>query len=41
MLTISGIDGLRSRVGEELGVSEWHTVTQAHIDAFASAIPSA
>ena len=37
MLTISGIDGLRSRVGEELGVSDWHTVTQAHIDAFASA----
>jgi acyl dehydratase len=37
MLTISGIDGLRSRVGEELGVSQWHTVTQAHIDAFASA----
>jgi acyl dehydratase len=37
MLTISGIDGLRSRVGEELGVSAWHTVTQAHIDAFASA----
>ena len=37
MLTISGIDGLRSRVGEELGLSDWHTVTQAHIDAFASA----
>ena len=37
MLTISGIDGLRSRVGEELGVSDWHTVTQAHINAFASA----
>jgi acyl dehydratase len=37
MLTISGIAGLRSRVGEELGVSDWHTVTQAHIDAFASA----
>jgi len=37
MLTITGIDGLRSRVGEELGVSDWHTVTQAHIDAFAAA----
>jgi acyl dehydratase len=37
MLTISGIDGLRSRAGEELGVSAWHEVTQSHIDAFAAA----
>ena len=37
MLTISGIEGLRARAGEELGVSEWHEVTQAHIDAFAAA----
>ena len=37
MLTISGIEGLRSRVGEELGVSDWHEVTQSHIDAFAAA----
>src|SRR5919202_2153801 len=37
MLTISGIEGLRSRVGEELGVSGWHEVTQRHIDAFAHA----
>jgi acyl dehydratase len=37
MLTISGIDDLRSRAGEELGVSAWHEVTQAHIDAFAAA----
>jgi acyl dehydratase len=37
MLTISGVTGLREREGEELGVSAWHTVTQAHIDAFASA----
>jgi acyl dehydratase len=37
MLTISGIEGLRSRVGEELGVSDWHEVTQGHIDAFAAA----
>jgi acyl dehydratase len=37
MLTISGIGGLRGRVGEELGVSEWHEVTQDHIDAFAAA----
>jgi acyl dehydratase len=37
MLTISGVEGLRSRAGEELGVSSWHEVTQAHIDAFAAA----
>ena len=37
MLTISGVEGLRSRAGEELGVSDWHEVTQAAIDAFAAA----
>lgn len=37
MLTISGVEGLRERAGEELGVSDWHEVTQDHIDAFASA----
>jgi acyl dehydratase len=37
MLTISGIDELRTKVGEELGVSEWHEVTQDEIDAFADA----
>jgi acyl dehydratase len=37
MLTISGVEELRSRAGEELGVSDWHEVTQAHIDAFANA----
>ena len=37
MLTISGIDELRAKVGEELGVSEWHEVTQERIDAFADA----
>jgi acyl dehydratase len=37
MVTISGIEGLRSRAGEELGVSAWHEVTQGHIDAFAAA----
>lgn len=35
MLTITGIDELRARVGEELGVSDWHDVTQDAIDAFA------
>jgi acyl dehydratase len=37
MLTIAGIEGLRQRVGEELGVSEWHEVTQEAIDRFAAA----
>ncbi len=37
MLTINGIDDLKGRVGQELGVSDWHEVTQAEIDAFAEA----
>lgn len=37
MLTIDGIDELRTREGEELGVSEWKTIDQAAIDAFAEA----
>jgi acyl dehydratase len=37
MLTISGVEGLRSRAGEELGVSDWHEVTQDAINAFAAA----
>src|SRR3954464_9664220 len=37
MLTISGLDELRAKVGEELGVSDWHEVTQERIDAFAAA----
>ena len=37
MLTITGIDELKTKIGEELGVSEWHEVTQADIDAFAEA----
>lgn len=35
MLTITGLDEMRAQVGEELGVSDWHEVTQAEIDAFA------
>ena len=34
---INGIDDLRGRVGEELGVSDWVEVTQEMIDAFADA----
>src|ERR1700742_2590044 len=35
MLTLTGIDEVRAHVGRELGVSEWHDVPQADIDAFA------
>jgi acyl dehydratase len=37
MLTISGIDELKAKAGDELGVSEWQEVTQDAIDAFADA----
>jgi acyl dehydratase len=37
MRTISGLDELEAAVGEELGVSGWHEVTQADIDRFAEA----
>jgi acyl dehydratase len=37
MLTINGVEGLRSRTGEELGASDWHEVTQDAINAFAAA----
>ena len=37
MLTINGIDELKSKVGEELGVSDWYDVTQERINAFAEA----
>ncbi len=33
--TINGIDELKTRVGDELGVSDWREVTQADIDKFA------
>jgi acyl dehydratase len=33
--TINGIDEAKARVGEELGVTGWHAVTQEDIDAFA------
>ncbi|MCW3038194.1 MAG: MaoC family dehydratase [Solirubrobacterales bacterium] len=37
MLTINGIDELRTHEGRELGVSEWKVIDQAAIDAFADA----
>jgi acyl dehydratase len=37
MRTIAGADELRGSSGEELGISEWHEVSQDVIDAFATA----
>ena len=35
MLTLTGLDELKGYVGQEVGVSDWHEVTQGAIDAFA------
>jgi acyl dehydratase len=35
VLTLTGLEEIKSYVGKELGVSEWHLVTQEQIDAFA------
>jgi acyl dehydratase len=35
MLTLTGLDEVKSHVGKELGVSDWHLVTQEKIDRFA------
>jgi acyl dehydratase len=37
VITLNGIDDIKARVGQELGVSDWDDVTQAKIDAFADA----
>jgi acyl dehydratase len=37
MLTVNGIDELKAHAGEDVGVSGWHEVTQAKVDAFADA----
>jgi acyl dehydratase len=34
--TITSIDALRAQIGQEVGVSDWVTVTQEMIDTFAS-----
>jgi acyl dehydratase len=36
MLTLTGLDEVRAHVGKELGVSDWHEVTQEKVDAFAA-----
>ena len=35
--TIEGIDGLKAKVGDHLGYSEWHEVTQEQVNLFADA----
>jgi acyl dehydratase len=37
MLTLNGIEDIKARVGQELGVSDWLEVTQEAIDKFAEA----
>lgn len=37
MRTISGLEEMQGLVGQELGVSDWHSVTQEEIDLFARA----
>lgn len=34
---IDGIDGLKAQVGQHLGYSEWHEVTQEQVNLFADA----
>src|SRR6266567_7741005 len=36
-ITIQGIEGLTARVGEHLGYSDWHEVTQDQVNLFADA----
>jgi acyl dehydratase len=35
MLTLTGLEEVKAHIGQELGVSEWQTVTQEKIDRFA------
>jgi len=37
MRTVNGLDGLKSLVGQEIGISDWHPVTQEEINLFADA----
>jgi acyl dehydratase len=37
MLTLTGLEEVKSHIGQELGVSEWREVTQQEIDEFAAA----
>ena len=35
MLTLTGLDELKSRIGQEVGISDWHEVTQESVNEFA------
>ena len=35
MRTVNGVEELKTLVGQELGVSDWHTLSQEQIDRFA------
>lgn len=35
MLVLEGVEQVRARVGQELGVSEWHLISQEDVDRFA------
>jgi len=35
MITINGIEELQAKAGEDIGVSDWHDVTQDDVDEFA------
>jgi acyl dehydratase len=37
VLTINGVDELKAKIGEEIGVSDWLTITQEMVDRFAEA----
>ncbi len=37
MLTVSGVEGLRALVGQHIGYSDWHEVTQEQVNLFADA----
>jgi acyl dehydratase len=36
MLTLTGLEEIRGHIGAELGVSDWHLVTQENVDRFAA-----
>ena len=36
MIKINGVEELKSKIGEEIGISAWHEVTQSQIDEFAA-----
>lgn len=37
IITVTGVEGVTSLVGQRIGPSEWHTVTQEQVNLFADA----